>query len=110
MHDIAVLVGKNLDLNVASSLDVPLEEHCAITKGSFSFATSFVEPRFQFSGRTDDAHAAPTAPKRGLRNERETNGFRSLLGSFGALDCFLSPRNNSDTGFLRKVACRNLIS
>ncbi len=77
-HDIAVLVGQNLKLDVPRILDVLLHVEVAIAERSRRFRLRRLEQSRQFFFVADDAHAAPAAAGRGLHNHREADLLRPL--------------------------------
>ena len=73
---VAVLVGENLELDVARVLDELLHVELAVAECVGGFGVSGVEEVGQLFGRADDAHAAATAAGLGL----EDDGIADLLG------------------------------
>src|SRR6185312_13257238 len=72
-HDISVLVGKNLELNVARVLDILLHVEIAVAEGRCGFRLCSRIEHWEFRLRADDSHSPAAAPRRGLDNHRKSN-------------------------------------
>ena len=60
---VAVAVGQYLDLHVASTLQVALDEHRGVAEGGQRFTLGTRNGVGQLIGATHDAHPAPSAPR-----------------------------------------------
>src|SRR6476661_493151 len=97
-RDAAVLVGEELDLDMARPLEIALAEDRVVAKRGCRLAPRGRKRLVQLLGRTDDAHAAPAASRGSLDEERESD----LLGS--------PARQDGDTGLARRLLCRQLVA
>ncbi|SIN21635.1 Uncharacterised protein [Mycobacteroides abscessus subsp. abscessus] len=66
----AVHVGQQLDLNVAGTLHVPLEEHRAVRERRHRLARGRGHGSVEVVGRLDNPHAAPAATRARLDQQR----------------------------------------
>ncbi len=76
---VAVRVGEELDLDVARTLDVALEEHLVVAEAGERLALRGLDGFVELLRRADDPHAAPAPAGRGLDDQREPD----LLGRAG---------------------------
>ena len=108
--DIALLVAKDLHLDVAGAQDHLFQIPLAIAKGGFGLAAAFADFQFQLVFRQDRAHAAPAAAPRGLEHQGIANlgclpfdGRHVIAQDFGR-------RNNGHARLNRHAARRCLIA
>ena len=71
---VAVLVGQDLDLDVAGPLDHLLHVDPVVAKGALGFAAGTGRGRDEVAGRGHEAHALASAPRRRLQHHREPEG------------------------------------
>ena len=90
MHDRAVLVGHDLDLDVPRLLDALLDEHPAVAERRLSLGRRLRKRLAQLLGRRDRADAAPAPARRCLEQDRVADllggrlGHRDVLHAAGA--------------------------
>ena len=70
MNEIAVVVAQDLDLDVAGSLDIALEEHAIVTECVLRLALRGRDRLVEFGGRLDDSHPLATAAGGGFDQQR----------------------------------------
>ena len=85
-HYLAVLVGENLKLDVARSLDKFFHVQIAITESCRSLRMRRLIKLRQLFCSADHTHAAPTAPSRGLQDHGIAHLFRRFESIVFALD------------------------
>ena len=73
---VAVRVGEELDLDVARTLDVALEEHRVVAEAGERLALRGLDRFVELLRRADDPHAAPASAGRGLDDQREPDLLR----------------------------------
>ena len=81
--DVAVLVGQDLELDVARRADVLLQVDVGRTEGAAGLVLRLQEQRGQLVGAVDDAHAASAAAGRSFQNHRVADlggEFQPFLG------------------------------
>src|SRR5215212_5804848 len=87
---VSVLVGEDLNLDVARVLDVLLDVDVAVLKRRGRLGRGRAHGGAEFLFRADDAHAAPAASGRGLDDDgvadlaRERGGLLLALQGVGA--------------------------
>ena len=104
MNNIAVLVAKNLHLDVLRARDVAFEKYGGITERPARFALRFVEQIRQVARLVHHAHSASAAAERRLDDERKTNFLRGLQRLAAIFNRILGSRQNRHADFLRKGA------
>src|SRR5690606_9839019 len=108
MENVAMLVRKHLDLNVARALDVLLHVNRVITKGIERLTTRRLERRGEFPLLPHDAHTLSATARRSL----EQNGIAVLICNGGRFlritQRLLRTRNNRHTSSSHEVPCRSL--
>jgi hypothetical protein len=110
VHDVAVFVAEDLDLDVFGSPDVAFEEDGIVAECRSSFGPGFAQPRFEIFLAVNDAHAAAATPEGGLDDKGEADavcGFESERGIGdgvgGAWDC-------GNARLFRDLSRRRLVS
>ena len=73
VHDVAVLVGHDLHLDVPTVLDVSLEQHGVVAEGGRRLALCRRHGVGQLVPSPDDPHAFSTAARRSLDEQREAD-------------------------------------
>src|SRR6516225_1955248 len=104
VDDVAKLVAQYLDFDVARVLDELLDEHTVIAKARAGFRPGEPEAFLRFLGAKGDAHALPTATRRGLDHHGIADLGSDLDGMFGIPDLAQVARNGGDFG----LGCRPL--
>src|SRR5215472_17712725 len=77
-HHVAILVGQNLELDVAWALDELLHIKVAVAKCRRRLRRRCLEQRRQFFLAADDAHAASAAARRGFDDDGKAHLPRPL--------------------------------
>ena len=72
VHDVAVMIADDLELDVPRALQVFLEIDIAVAERSFGLALSGAQRVRQFAGGADNPHAAASAAGHGLDDHRDT--------------------------------------
>ena len=98
VHDLSVLVGKQLDLDVAPAFDQLLEVEPAIGETSNGLRLSRVIGSFHFPRFADDAHASPATPALGLQQDGESNGIGDLARLLDAVQHPVASGNQFQPG------------
>ena len=98
--DIAVIVGDDLDLDMAGIGDKALEEHHRVAERALGLALRALECDFQFVGGEHLADAAAAATTTGLDDQRVANGLRVAAGVLAGLDGATAPRCKRNTHLL----------
>ena len=96
--DVAVLVGEELDLDVARTLDVALCEDRAVTERRLGLAARRRTRLLELARAPDDAHPAAASARGGLEDQREAE-----LGRIARLD-------DGDPGLLRDLLRAELVA
>src|SRR5215831_9006976 len=109
VHDGAVLVAENLELDVPGRLDVLLDVHVADAERRFCLALRGLERVRQFAGVADDAHAASTAARRRLDDDGIPDVLRRLEGLVFALDGSVAARQNRHARLAHHAARTRLV-
>src|SRR5205823_8283551 len=103
MHDLAVAVTEDLDLDVAGAGHVAFEEDGVVAESRGRLAASFVEATGEIGGLLNDAHATSAAAECGLDDERKADLRGIGFAGLGAGD-------DGDTGFLGEAAGRGFVA
>ena len=80
VHDVALAVAQDLDLDVARPRHDLLEEDRVVAEGRLGFALAARERLVHLRGVRHDAHAAPAAAGRRLQHHRIADRLRDGLG------------------------------
>jgi hypothetical protein len=75
MHDIAMVVGQNLDFDVARSLDVFFQIDARVLKRLFGFSAGRLEPGSQGDFIPGNSHPFATTAGGGFDQNRVTNSI-----------------------------------
>ncbi len=103
-HDVAVLVGQDLELDVAGALDELLHVEVAVGEGVEGFGGGGLEHSGELVLAADDAHAATAAAGYGFEDDRVAYGLRPLEGfAFGGHDA-VGAGEDGDFGLLHGLA------
>src|ERR1044071_7108702 len=86
MHDVAVMVADDLELDVARVLEVLLDVDIAVAERSFGFALRRAPQFRQVGRRADDAHATTAATGDRLDDHRVPDLLGDLRGLLFVLD------------------------
>ena len=97
-HDVPVLIGQHLKLNVPRLLDELLHVEVAIAEGVSRLGVCRLEEARQFFFRADDAHAAPASTRGGLEDNRIADRLRPLQRLALTLDHALRPGQDRHLG------------
>ena len=103
-HDVAVLVGQYLELDVPRPLDELLHVEVAVAECRRRLRLRRVELVGQLVGAADDAHAAPAAACRRLHDHREADGLRPLQRFVRRLHDAVRSRQNRHAHALHRGA------
>ena len=82
IHDIAMLVAKDLHLNVPGINDELLDVDFIIAKRTLGFAARRIISRTQIGRRLDRTHALPASASRGFQHYRIADLFCEAFGGF----------------------------
>ena len=109
MHDVAVLVGQDLELDVAGMLEVFLDVDVAVPEGGLRLAPRHPQRAAQIRRRSDDAHAAATPAGHRLDDDGVADGAghrdRDLLALHGAV----AARQHRQARLLHRLARARLV-
>ncbi len=98
VHDVAVMIGDELDLDVPRALDVALEIDAGVAEGGLSLRGRLLQGAFERKIVGGDAHAAAPAAGRRLDQNRKAD----LMGQPNRLrfirDQSLAPRHDRNAG------------
>src|SRR5437588_11748094 len=89
VHQVAMMVTKNLDFNVTGAFHIFLYQQRAVTESALGLATRGCESLLKFTGLAHNAHAASAASGSGLDKDRKAQ-FRKTF--------FRGGRNHGHTG------------
>ena len=84
MHDGAVMIAEDLELDVARPLDVLLDVDVADAERRLRLALRRLERLAELAGLADDAHAAAAAAGDGLDDDRVTRDPCATLSAFSS--------------------------
>ena len=101
-HDIPVLVGQHLKLDVPRMLDVLLHVKIAVAKGSGGLGLRRLEKTGQFFFVAHDAHASSAASGRSLHDHGKSDLLRPLQRLTFARDDPVRPRQNRHARLLHR--------
>ena len=90
--DIAVVVGDDLDLDMAGIGDKAFEEHHRVAERALGFALRALECDFEFVGGEHLADTAAAATTTGLDDQRVADGLCVAAGVLAGLDGAAAPR------------------
>ena len=106
---VARAIGEHLHLDVARPQDGLFQEHPRVSEGAAGLAHRLVQRRSELVLRLDAAHAAPTAARDGLREQREADVVR--LGDEGVdIVGRLGRTQNGHAGRNRVLLRRDLVA
>src|SRR2546423_10361773 len=80
VHQLAVMVTKNLDFNVAGAFHIFFYQQRAVAESAFCFAPRSRESFLKFTSLAHNAHAASATSGSGLNKERETQTGKIFFG------------------------------
>ena len=103
-EDVAVLVGENLELDVAGALDEFFEVEVTVAEGARGLAGGLLEERGQLFGGAHDAHSASTAAGRCLEHDGVADGAGALQGLGLAGEHAVGAGKDGDAGLLHGLA------
>ena len=109
-HNVAVHVSNNLALNVASLVQVALDEALAATEGCNSLAGSGLVEVLDLIHFVRDLHAAAAATKRGLNGDRQSVLFRECTNLSGVFHGLLGTRSHRSVSTHSNVAGSDLVA
>src|SRR5690349_14656283 len=98
--DVAVLVGKHLELDMAGALDELLHVEIAVAEGGGRFRLSRVEGTRQLVFVADHAHAASAAAGRSFDDDGVSDGAGPLRGFLRRLHDAVGSGQDGHAGFL----------
>jgi hypothetical protein len=109
VHEIAMRVAENLDLDVTSPLDEFLQIHLVVAEGSLGLTPCGSNTFLELRRLANHTHAATAATPARLEHERITNLRCKLRGSGRVLGQRPRRRHDGDAGFLRQLPGTDLI-
>ena len=98
VDDVAVLVGQDLDLDVAGLLDHLLHVHPVVAEGAPGFAAGTGGGRDEVAGLGHEAHALPSAPRRRLQHHREPEDAGFARDGGVVREGLQGPRDHGEAG------------
>ncbi len=110
MDDVAVLVAKHLDLDMARLLDIFLDEHAVVAEARLRLRLRRVEALLHLFAAIGDAHALAAAAGRGLDHHRIADLVGDLDRLLGVLDHAEMAGHGRDLGLGRKLLRFDLVA
>src|SRR5262245_19339117 len=110
MHEVAVMVADDLELDVARRLEILLDVDVAQTECGFGFALRRLECVRKIRRALDDAHAAATAAGGGFDDYRIADVAGDLDRLVLALDRAIATRQHRHTGLLHRATRFGLVA
>jgi hypothetical protein len=104
-----VLVGEDLDLHMAWPLEEPLQVDTPVTERLRRLALRRPEGTLHLGGASHHAHAAATAARGGLEQDRVPDGRGGLRGLFHRADRLDGARHHRHPDFPHALARRRLV-
>ena len=104
VQDLAVLVGEDLDFDVAGAADIAFDEDGVVAEGGGGFGVGFGEAGGEFFGGLDDAHATSSATEGCFDDDGEADFLGGGDGFGWILDGFFGARHDGDVGFFGETA------
>ena len=105
MHDIAVAVGEDLDLDVPRRQDVLLDQHPRIAEGARRLALGALERRLEIGRLVDAPHALAAAAGDRLDEHRIADLVGLLAQEFRLLPRAVIARHHGHAGLLDERLC-----
>src|SRR5215510_11325266 len=106
MNQVSVRVAKNLNLDVARSLDKFFQQQRTVTESLFSLTTGGLDSFINRAFVAHNAHAFAAAARRGFDQNRKTDFDYAIAQGFDTLIFAVITRNNRRAGFRRQPAGR----
>src|SRR5437764_15082840 len=103
MDQIAVAIGEDLHLDVASAFECAFKQQAPVAKGMLGFRTRGVYGRLEVVGTCDTPHAAAAAASQRL----DHHWIADLAGD---LSCSFPARHSRDAGRHRDALCLSLVA
>src|SRR5437899_1423457 len=94
MHQVAVMVAKDLDFDMARTFNVLFDQQCAIAEGALRLSSGGAEGIRKLRGASDDAHTSSASPRRSLDQPRESCLGKIVFrqcGDYGHASFFRNP-------------------
>ena len=110
MHDVAVVVAENLELDVARRFDVLLEVDVADAERGFGFALRRLDRLRELARRAHDAHAASAAARGRLDDDGIADVLRQLERLVLAVDRTVAAGQDRHPGLLHHAAGARLVA
>ena len=110
VHDGAVVIAEDLELDVARVLDVLLDVDVADAERRFGLALRGLERLRQLRRRADDAHAAAAAAGDRLDDDRVAELLRDFLRLVLAVDRAVAARQDRHAGLLHRPPRARLVA
>ena len=110
VHDRAVVIAEDLELDVARVLDVLFEIDVADAERRLGFALGRLERLGELAGGPDDAHAAAAAARHRLDDHREAEILRDLVRLLLAVDRPVAAGKDRDAGLLHRAPRARLVA
>ena len=100
-----MLVGEHLKFNMPRRFDKLLEVHVGTTEGGARLLLCLREHARHFRSLAHNAHAASTAARRRLDDNRIADALRRLDGGIRIFEYAVRPRQNRHAGILHNPSC-----
>ena len=110
VNHVALLITENLHLDVLGTADITLQENSRVAKRPLRFALSLFKKRNEIFRVFNHPHAAATAPKGSLDDERKADFFGNLGGLSRIRYGVLGTRKGRDFGLIGNFAGFDLIT
>jgi hypothetical protein len=110
VEDIPVLISQNLHFDVLCAANKALEKNRIISERRRGFLSGFCNLGLEFTFVFNDAHSAPSSPKGGFYDQRETDLLRNVAGNFCVCHWFFGAWNHGHTGPLCQTPGSRLIA
>ncbi len=109
VHHRAVMIAEHLELDVARTLDVLFDVHVADAEGGLGFTLRRLERPAELGRGVNDPHAAATAARHRLDDDRIPEILGDLQRLLFAVDRTVAAREDRDAGFLHGAARAGLV-
>src|ERR1051325_1223744 len=110
MHDGAMRIAEDLDLDMARLIDVLLDIDVAIIERRCCLGLGHCDLLRKILHLVDDAHSFSATTGDGLDDNGEADGLRDLFCLINVLDHAIRPPHDGDTGSLHCIFCAGFIS
>ena len=110
MQQVAVMIGEDLDFQVACARQIFFQKDRSIAERGTRFSLRFFEKRIKLRRIMNDAHAAATASHRRFHNDRIADFPRDFLRFLRRVDRILRSGQNGNPSGCGKSSSGSLVS